>query len=350
MATVDLPGGNASVWCNFDGTSGSPSPLGGSHNVSSITDLGGTGGWRVNFSITFASTNYQVQVNCDDNGFSDIMVPVEDILAGGRSTTAAEVGTFGLFSSNFIDVPEVSMSVIGDLSASTAVDLPKGSAPIWCMQDASSGTPTIQESHNIFSITDNGSGDFTYNYAITMADTDYATALTIDDNGFQATISSQEGGGTARTTTSMRVFHFLLAGFGDGDREIISMAVYGDPASGTARDLPLEAAACWAHIDGNFPVTLNDSLNVASIIDGGTGIVSVNMSITMQGPTYAMLAKSDGNGFTYIPTSYECPSVSNGGPDRTTVGFSMCVKDTFAAPGTLIDVPSMNAVVYGAQA
>ena len=59
--------GRAKAWVNFDGTFGtSPFTIAnggirGSYNVSSITD-NGTGNYTINFSITFANTNYVATV------------------------------------------------------------------------------------------------------------------------------------------------------------------------------------------------------------------------------------------------------------------------------------------------
>ena len=59
--------GRAKAWVNFDGTFGtspftiSNGGIRGSYNVSSVTD-NGTGNYTINFSITFANTNYVATV------------------------------------------------------------------------------------------------------------------------------------------------------------------------------------------------------------------------------------------------------------------------------------------------
>jgi hypothetical protein len=53
----------------------------------------------------------------------------------------------------------------------------QGAAKAWVKFDASSGTPTISDSYNVTSITDNGVGDFTINFTTAFANANYAWAL-----------------------------------------------------------------------------------------------------------------------------------------------------------------------------
>ena len=50
-------------------------------------------------------------------------------------------------------------------------------ARIWCTFDGT-GTPSINNSSGIFSITDNGTGDYTVNFERALQDTDYTAVAT----------------------------------------------------------------------------------------------------------------------------------------------------------------------------
>lgn len=53
-----------------------------------------------------------------------------------------------------------------------------GSVKAWVNFDASSGTPTIQASGNVASVTDTAVGDFTVNFSVALADANYAVQIT----------------------------------------------------------------------------------------------------------------------------------------------------------------------------
>lgn len=56
----------AKAWINFDGTSGSIGTGRASYNVSSVTDLGGAGYYRITFSNAMPNVNYAVAGSCYD--------------------------------------------------------------------------------------------------------------------------------------------------------------------------------------------------------------------------------------------------------------------------------------------
>ena len=58
-------------------------------------------------------------------------------------------------------------------SSSTAEQIEQGRAKVWCAWNGS-GTPSIYDSFNASSITDNGTGDWTVNFTTAMADANYA--------------------------------------------------------------------------------------------------------------------------------------------------------------------------------
>jgi len=81
-------------------------------------------------------------------------------------------------------------------------------AKAWVMFDASSGTPTIRQSFNVTSITDNGVGDFTINFTTAFADAYYAVAGCGYDQAGSWSVSPYERSSTARTASLCRFLYF----------------------------------------------------------------------------------------------------------------------------------------------
>ena len=65
-----------------------------------------------------------------------------------------------------------SIAVQGEGTATT--NLQQGLAKLWHQTDASSGTPSTQDSFNLTNITDNGVGNFTFNFTSNMSNNDYS--------------------------------------------------------------------------------------------------------------------------------------------------------------------------------
>ena len=56
----------------------------------------------------------------------------------------------------------------------TTTSLRQGLAKFWHQTNASTGTPSTQDSLNLASITDNGVGNFTFNFTSNMSNNDYS--------------------------------------------------------------------------------------------------------------------------------------------------------------------------------
>ena len=69
-----------------------------------------------------------------------------------------------------------------------------------------------------------------------------------------------------------------------------------------------EAAKHWVNFDGTGTVAIRDSLNAASLVDGGTGVYTINYTNAMGNTTYAVQNHdiSYGNGWaeSLATTSY----------------------------------------------
>ena len=65
-----------------------------------------------------------------------------------------------------------SSPIQGEGTAGTTLN--QGLAKLWHQTDASSGTPSTQDSFNLTNITDNGVGNFTFNFTNNMGNNDYS--------------------------------------------------------------------------------------------------------------------------------------------------------------------------------
>ncbi len=95
-------------------------------------------------------------------------------------------------------------------SNSTPEQIEKGRAKIWASVNGT-GTPGFNDSFNCSSVTDNNDGDFTVNFSITMANTNYCVVgmsenwETLNTDSYTAISGMNTDNSTAqRKTTSFR--------------------------------------------------------------------------------------------------------------------------------------------------
>jgi hypothetical protein len=92
-----------------------------------------------------------------------------------------------------------------------------GVAKAWCKTTLSGGVPSIARAYNISSITDNGTGDFTYNFSTAFSDANYAYGGVCRDSSSKTrAISVNQSGAAAPTTTACRMVVVIDAGSGSG--------------------------------------------------------------------------------------------------------------------------------------
>jgi hypothetical protein len=96
------------------------------------------------------------------------------------------------------------------LNASASIQLAKA----WVNFDGTTATPsTIRSSYNVSSITKNGTGDYTVNFASAMADANYSVTITAssEGNGFfvGGSVNSLSTDTTAPSTSAVRIFTSL---------------------------------------------------------------------------------------------------------------------------------------------
>lgn len=90
------------------------------------------------------------------------------------------------------------------------------------------GTVAIRSSYNVSSITDNGTGTYTINFATALSDANYVVTgmsrLIGGVAGFYPTLSSL----SAPTTTSFRADNYSENGVGPRDGDYMMFAVFGN--------------------------------------------------------------------------------------------------------------------------
>ena len=93
-----------------------------------------------------------------------------------------------------------------------------------------SGTVAIRSSYNVSSITDNGTGDYTVNFATALSDANYSSTVSVN---YQATLtlaqlnSTGVGAEVAPTTSAFR-FITISAGAANVDAKYVSVTVHGN--------------------------------------------------------------------------------------------------------------------------
>lgn len=82
------------------------------------------------------------------------------------------------------------------------------------------GTISINDQHNVSSLVDNGTGDYTINFTTSFATTDYVAVVTATDG------TAIFATGTTKTVSSFR-FRFVTSGGAANDADIASVLIFG---------------------------------------------------------------------------------------------------------------------------
>jgi hypothetical protein len=125
--------------------------------------------------------------------------------------------------------------VANDPKVKTALNA-SGDAPIyacraWVNFNGTTSPPTIRASGNVSSITKNGTGNYTINFAVAMPDANYAVVMIHTDGlgGFFVpkvlTSSNSTSSPITYTTTAVRI-GFGGGGSGSADVNVFSVAIF----------------------------------------------------------------------------------------------------------------------------
>mgnify|MGYP000277046765 CR=1 FL=1 len=129
-------------------------------------------------------------------------------------------------------LPALNGSALTNLPAAAKLSTASGSAPSYSARAWVSfngtGTPSIAASGNVSSITDNGTGDYTINFATAMPDVNFAaagTAKSSDTAGIRMASISLIANGTAIGTGFVRI-NVLYANAEKRDANPVNLAVF----------------------------------------------------------------------------------------------------------------------------
>ena len=92
------------------------------------------------------------------------------------------------------------------------------------------GTVAIRSSYNVSSITDNGTGDYTVNFATALSDANYSAnvnAQRLNDKNTRGNLGSQTTYAGNKTTSILRVIS-TDSGFSSVDADMIDVNVFGN--------------------------------------------------------------------------------------------------------------------------
>ena len=182
-----------------------------------------------------------VATTADSSGNLNLLSGTTTILAL-TSTVIAVTGTLtssGVLSATsptFV-TPILGTPTSGNLANCTGIPAPaalstaSGSAPSYSarawVKFNGTGTPAINASGNVSSITDGGVGLYTINFTTAMADANYATIITAQETsaGARDGCIQLRGGGTY-STSAVQIFSGVLNAFNAVDNPIICVSVF----------------------------------------------------------------------------------------------------------------------------
>ena len=160
--------------------------------------------------------------------------------AGETAAEFADVPTNDLTQ---LEVEDDTSTVFGQVSGqrlaqAAAVNVPdvlnaSGSAPVYACRAwvnfKGTGTVAIRASGNVSSITDNGAGDYTVNFATAMEDENYSTVSTVagsDPNRNSVIHSSASLGIGTKSTTTVRIVTGIASSGTKADAEDVNVCIF----------------------------------------------------------------------------------------------------------------------------
>jgi hypothetical protein len=165
-----------------------------------------------------SNTQYYVYAVADATATTVTFESGTSATTAPSATTYRRIGRFKTNASSHI----MEDTVLSD--ADNNLNIEKQTIAAWIKFDGT-GTPAIDESFNVTSITDNGTGNYTINLGITMADANYiAICQSINENS-----TSGAGHVKTQTTTSVNVLSTTMDGSG-ADHDFIRLIVIGEVA------------------------------------------------------------------------------------------------------------------------
>ena len=88
------------------------------------------------------------------------------------------------------------------------------------------GTVAIRASGNVSSITDNGTGDYTVNFATAMPDANYNAVFGVRGAPASGRAVTEQHDSALRSTTQLRIYTLILNSGATADSEVVSVSIF----------------------------------------------------------------------------------------------------------------------------
>ena len=125
---------------------------------------------------------------------------------------------------------EIRATTISDETGTGPIALTKQSAAKAWANLQGTGTPTLQDSFNIASVTDHGAGDYSYNFTNNMANINYCYGGGGGGTGTQLVCVTNQFTDHPTTTSAIRVHVLYANGASPWDAPRSTVSIHGDLA------------------------------------------------------------------------------------------------------------------------
>jgi len=125
---------------------------------------------------------------------------------------------------------ELRVNTLKDASGNNSIAtsfIAEGSAKVWVNFDGTAGSLSPRDSHNVTSLTDNGTGDYTVTIASDMGNTDYCSVGS-GQNTSATSLGTVFNSASAATGTLQVKYHNAFEAIKDGAQQ--NVLIHGDLA------------------------------------------------------------------------------------------------------------------------
>lgn len=145
--------------------------------------------------------------------------PIQQGTGAGQMTNAVKIGWSGAKTKIQVDATDM---------GNIAMESWQGNSKAWVNFDGTVASPSPRASFNISSVTKNGTGDYTINFATAMNDVNYSPVFSVAGGGSgTAYLLPQKLSSVAQTTTSVRVV-VVQVGSGAIDTSQMTVSIFGN--------------------------------------------------------------------------------------------------------------------------
>ncbi len=225
VTLAKLAGGTAGNLISYDG-SGDPVAV-ATGSSGQVLVSGGAGN-----APAFTDPTNTIKAWVNFNGFGGANVSISSLTRSGSTATCTCATNHGLHSGDTVtisgaDQAEYNGTFTATPTSGIAFTYTVSGSPVTPATGTLVANPTaIRESYNVTSVVRNGTGDYTVNYAVTMADNDHVASITSrSPTGQQRTQLYNGGIEGAMTTTSLRfnTFEYNTTSAQESDQNLVAI-------------------------------------------------------------------------------------------------------------------------------